>query len=275
MRKQEFLKTGAFAKLAKVPKHVLFYYDEIGLFSPEHVDENGYRYYHYTQYYAFIVIALLKNMKVPLKTIKEYIKDPNNHEMQDILKQRLNDIDIEMAALDVKRNFIYQTLDYLHISQHEPMNTCLYKLLPLTEIIVSKPIVALDDEDYIEALTQFSKDQGLTFQNYIGDMVSSDHVLSGNYEYADFLFTTNLSKRRKTKTAKPAGRYLVYYHLGSIDSLATAFEAMIKTINDNKLQCGPFFYVTHLNNEATTKTTDEFVTEIQVAIHEPSHTITQ
>lgn len=275
MKKQEYLKTGAFAKLAKVPKHVLFYYDEIGLFSPEYTDQNGYRYYHYTQYYAFIVISLLKNMKVPLKTIKEYVKDPNNHEMQDILKQRLHDIDAEMASLDIKRNFIYQTLGYLQTSQREPMNTCLYRDLAETEIIVSKPVVALYDEDYIEALTQFSKDQGLTFQNYIGDMIYSDKVLSGHFDYADFLFTTNLSKRRKTKTTKKAGKYLVYYHLGSIDSLDIAFNAMTQAIKEKDLICGPFFYVTHLNNEATTKSYDEFVTEIQVEIVGPSHTITQ
>lgn len=35
MNKDRYLTTGEFAKLAGVTKHTMFYYDEIGLFSPE------------------------------------------------------------------------------------------------------------------------------------------------------------------------------------------------------------------------------------------------
>ena len=48
--KENKLTTGQFAKLANVEKHVLFYYDEIGLFKPDTYDTNGYRYYAYHQY---------------------------------------------------------------------------------------------------------------------------------------------------------------------------------------------------------------------------------
>lgn len=34
MSKEKFLTTGEFAALCDVPKHVLFYYDEIDLFKP-------------------------------------------------------------------------------------------------------------------------------------------------------------------------------------------------------------------------------------------------
>lgn len=35
MNHERYISTGEFAKLAGVTKHTLFYYDEIGLFSPE------------------------------------------------------------------------------------------------------------------------------------------------------------------------------------------------------------------------------------------------
>lgn len=45
MNKKMYFSTGEFAKLAGVSKHTLFYYDEIGLLSPEIKNkENGYRY---------------------------------------------------------------------------------------------------------------------------------------------------------------------------------------------------------------------------------------
>lgn len=35
MNQERYIKTGEFAKLVGVTKHTLFYYDKIGLFSPE------------------------------------------------------------------------------------------------------------------------------------------------------------------------------------------------------------------------------------------------
>lgn len=46
MKDKKFLyTTGQFAKLNGINKRTLHYYDEIGLFSPEFKEDNGYRYY--------------------------------------------------------------------------------------------------------------------------------------------------------------------------------------------------------------------------------------
>lgn len=67
MNKESFLTTGEFARLAGVTKHTLFYYDEIGLFSPEVKTENGYRYYSIAQLDVFDVIYTLKELGCLLK----------------------------------------------------------------------------------------------------------------------------------------------------------------------------------------------------------------
>ena len=48
MNQERYIKTGEFAKLVGVTKHTLFYYDKIGLFSPEIKLENGYRFYSFS-----------------------------------------------------------------------------------------------------------------------------------------------------------------------------------------------------------------------------------
>ena len=46
MKNKKYLyTTGQFAKLNGINRRTLHYYDEIGLFSPEFKEENGYRYY--------------------------------------------------------------------------------------------------------------------------------------------------------------------------------------------------------------------------------------
>lgn len=72
MKEKKYLTAGQFAKICGVEKHVLFHYDEIGLFQPVMVNENGYRYYSYHQYDTFSVITKLKKMGMPLKDIKVF-----------------------------------------------------------------------------------------------------------------------------------------------------------------------------------------------------------
>ena len=55
-----YMTTGEFAKLMKISKHTLFHYDEIGLFCPEALGENGYRYYSIYQMETLDTILLLK-----------------------------------------------------------------------------------------------------------------------------------------------------------------------------------------------------------------------
>ena len=57
-QKKDYFTTGEFARICGVRKQTLFYYDSIGIFSPEIVGDNGYRYYSYTQVETFAVLTM-------------------------------------------------------------------------------------------------------------------------------------------------------------------------------------------------------------------------
>lgn len=272
--KPKYLKTGDFAKLAKVPKHVLFYYDDIGLFSPEIIDDNGYRYYHYTQFYAFIVISLLKNMGMPLKEIKTYMQERSISKMETLLTQSIETIDAEINLLHVKRNFMLQTLNYLDLATKEPKNICITKAMDPVPIILSQPLSNIKDQSYIEALTNFSKQESFTFQNSIGDIVPTDSVMRKDFDDVRYLFTRHLDKKRKTKNSKPGGTYICYYHEGSFETLETAYEAILEYASRNTLILDDYFYINSLTNETTSMSHQSFVTEVSVRIKNTSQEIT-
>lgn len=48
--KKEYYTAGELAKLFGIPKQTMFYYDKMGLLTPEFVAKNGYRYYAMPQY---------------------------------------------------------------------------------------------------------------------------------------------------------------------------------------------------------------------------------
>lgn len=263
---KKYLKTGAFAKLARIPKHVLFYYDEIGLFSPEYTDENGYRYYHHSQFYSFMVIKLLQNMKTPLKEIKHYLEIKSIPELHDLLSNRLESIEDEMRELQFKKNFMIQTLGFLDKAVNEVPNQCIIKEVEAVPIILSQRVNYINQQSYIEALTHFSNKQSLTFQNYIGEIILSESIRNHNFEKVEYLFTPVLDKTRSIKAHKPNGSYIFYYYHGNFENLESAYLDILKYADHHQFELGDKFYLNQLTNESTSKTYDDFVTEISVQI---------
>lgn len=58
--REKYFTTGEFARICNVPKHVLFHYDEIGLFKPSIVKENQYRYYSIISMILLLLLLFLK-----------------------------------------------------------------------------------------------------------------------------------------------------------------------------------------------------------------------
>ena len=90
MSENIYLTTGEFAKLCNVSKHTLFHYDDIGVFSPEIIKDNGYRYYSIWQYDTFIIITELRNLGMSLKEIKEYIDNRSPKKLINLFEDRIS-----------------------------------------------------------------------------------------------------------------------------------------------------------------------------------------
>lgn len=72
---KNYFTTGEFSKILGVSKDTLFYYDKIGIFSPQLKLDNKYRYYSIFQIEPFYVIYVLKELGMPLNEIKDYMSE--------------------------------------------------------------------------------------------------------------------------------------------------------------------------------------------------------
>ena len=61
------------ASFFSISKDTLLFYDKIGLFSPALRKENGYRYYSASQLNELDTILTLKDLGIPLSSIKEAV----------------------------------------------------------------------------------------------------------------------------------------------------------------------------------------------------------
>ena len=118
------LKISEFSKLCGVPAKTLRYYDEIGLFSPLHIEpENGYRYYEESQSARLNQILELKSMGFSLQLIKKILDENLPPEMINGLlrqrkhatlqridqeRERLREVEANMAALELEHDKDYE-----------------------------------------------------------------------------------------------------------------------------------------------------------------------
>ena len=98
-KNREYFTTGEFAKIFGVKKQTLFHYDQCGIFKPDIVGENGYRYYSFTQLESFAVILMLRELDVHIKEIKEHMDHRSPEGLISLLKSKATQIDDKIDYL--------------------------------------------------------------------------------------------------------------------------------------------------------------------------------
>lgn len=261
------LTTGEFAKLANIPKHVLFYYDEIDLFKPDYVDDNNYRYYAYHQYYAYIVISFLKDMGMPLKEIKTYLDDRSAEDLSDILLERLEIIEETVQTLKMSQNFIKHTLDSIKRANAAPKQTCLILKKEAEPIILSEPASSDKENTFVQDYVSFIRKNDISFANYVGKITHQDNISARKFDAHTYLYIKDLSEHDvRSNFIKPKGDYLCYYHHGRFATIEQAYDQIIDYAKTHNLTLGNYFYEDLLVNEITVQSVDDFIFEVSVRI---------
>ena len=111
------LTTAQFAKLHNVNKRTLHYYDYIGLFSPCHKGENGYRYYDYSQSIDFEYIRMLKEINLSIEEIKTFIHSFDEQRFLDTVSGKQKEIDMEIRKLKAVKSVLNQKKEHLLLCQ--------------------------------------------------------------------------------------------------------------------------------------------------------------
>lgn len=118
MNKNSFhLTTAQFAKLHNINKRTLHYYDSIGLFSPNTIGENGYRYYDLSQSIDFEYILMLKELNMSIEEIKNYIENPDPQKFISLSNTKELEIDQQIKRLKNIKNVIQTKKKQIEICQ--------------------------------------------------------------------------------------------------------------------------------------------------------------
>ncbi|MFR5367389.1 MerR family transcriptional regulator [Intestinibacter bartlettii] len=269
--KDNYFSTGEFAKLCNVNKKTLFYYDEIGLFKPEIVKENGYRYYSVYQLEVFDIIHTLRDLGVPLKQIKSFIDERNPKSVVKFFEYKTGEIENEIKQLIRKQEImsnkikiikeaekIRDNIDNLSIEEQDEEYLVLSKN-------IDKSKFPYDSEVYANHLN-YCYNQDLYIGYPLGFIKTIDDLYSEN-DYAYTYYYTKVNKNDgENIIKKPKGKYLVGYLNGSYIDIPGLYKKMLDYVKTHNLELIGHSYEEELINLIAVKDMNDYIIKVSMQI---------
>ena len=271
MEQKMYMTTGELARLMGITKETLFHYDEIGLFQPEIVKENGYRYYAIYQMEVLNTILLLRDLGMPLKEIKFTLEERSLDKMMQIFQDREQQIQKELVKLRNMKEWIRKHRQKMQLAYQMDWN--LVHVQKLSERYYVYREVPDGTEEAIykkenELLTQFLDVNPQFCSDYeVAYMQHAENVECGAYhKYDNAVLLLDKRPRKLSCQILKAGDYLTAYHVGHWRNIGEAYKRLKEYQQEQNLGVDGMYLERYLVDGLTEKEIDQYVTEISVRL---------
>jgi DNA-binding transcriptional MerR regulator len=255
--KNEYLTTGEFAKICGIPKHILFHYDQIKLFQPALIKENGYRYYSFRQLDTFSIISALKRLGMPLKEIKKYMDERNLEKLVHLLEKKSDEVAKEIIKLkNTKREIdsLKKLTENALSVEYNIIKPAYHKSM---KAICSTLMDNGNDNSYsifVTELIAFRNTSNATMIDFLGASLTIDNILEKRFDSFSFLYTkTNNSDKKNNTLVRREGWYLQVYYKGSYRNISEMYTKIIQYAKEHQIKLGKNAYEEYLIFEIGTK----------------------
>lgn len=263
--KKYLYSSGEFAKFTGINKRTLHYYNEIGLFCPEVIGENGYHYYTCFQFAQLELILTLRKIGLSLDEIREYVTTPSDESFSQMMIKKKKLIDESINQLLSVQSFLEQKAERLKIgmqSKHGKIERC---TLPERKLVLSAPISGDYDEEDFSVAAEFSLRLKTLFHLYdnFGSRISMEQIKKNCFHRYDSFFAYCPHGSKTYDVVLPAGSYLRAYCIGRWEQLPAIYQSILSYARAHQLTLTGYAYEEGLN-EMSIKDKNDYITMITV-----------
>ena len=262
--------TGEFAALCGVTKHTLFHYDEIGIFSPAIRGENGYRYYAPVQIEVFQVIAVLKELGMPLAEIRAYLDRRSPENLLDLLEREGAALTEKLNRLRRLRALIARKAELTRQAMAVCPGQVRVEEQPRRWYVATEAPGIADAGKYAHILArhmEYCEAHHVESPYALGAILPVESARQGDWEGYTHCYTQVDKPIRGVRLlTAPAGSYLTYYHAGSFYTVWEGYRRLLEWAEEKGLTLGPYFWEDVLLDELAGKGYDQYLLRLSVAI---------
>ncbi|WP_195923202.1 MerR family transcriptional regulator [Clostridium tepidum] len=263
---EKYFTTGEFAKMCNFEKHILFYYDDIGLFKPAIIKKNGYRYYSYHQYFTLSVILNLKKIGMSLKDIKIYLEKRNPSIFLDLLEEKSKEVAEKIRYFEDIQKMIY-SMKTMTIEGINSNNKIYLEKLPQEIILPSDNMENSTNKSFasfMQEYIEFCKNLGITVQESVGGVIPVENLKKNNFSNLSYLYIKTNSNIPGKTIVRKSGIYLCGYFQGFYDDLCYGYEKLLNYANEHKIILGDYSFEEYLISDISEKEPKHYVTKLMI-----------
>lgn len=267
---KKYFTTGEFAKLCKVNKQTLIYYDNIGLLSPARKNTNGYRFYSIQQFELFVVIDLLKDLGMSLEEIQAYTETKSPTQFLQLMQLQKEKLVLKQKELEINERIINTKMKLMEEALQTDFQAITLETLPSVPLYLSNNIKDISDEGFVKVVSDFidelyvlKLDTGFS----IGGLTLKQEALAGDYSNYSYLYMKQKTEQKDVKYFHTArGNYLVGYHIGPEETIEQTYERMFGEIAALNLQLGECILEEYVYDYIVEEQEKDYVTKIMIHI---------
>lgn len=269
MDRNLYMTTGEFAALMGVSKHTLFHYDDIGLFSPEYVAENGYRMYSLYQIETLEAIRILRDLGTPLKQIRDFMQVRSPRELLQVFAEREAQISQEIRKLQKMQAWISQRKRKIDMILEQDFTGIQIRHYPERYYLIRR-INGSSEKDYIanaNALIMDFKKNEQRSDYEVAYLQYEENLSQRNYNaYNSVILLLEQKPEHMAYQVIPEGDYLTGFHVGNWRSMGEAYERMEQYRKQHEIRTEEVYIERDLVDQLSAQHPEEYVTELSVRL---------
>ena len=259
-----------FAALHQINKKTLMWYEQVGLFKPAYVKENGYRYYSYQQCTTLDTILMLRELNISIPEIKEFLKEGTLASYYQMILKKEEEIDRTIRYLkEIKKALVYQKNE---LDDEQVKEFGSYEIIdkPKQHLI----LLHTDRKDSLEKQTEliFQEAKHHTKYRMYGILYGSVIPVKSLYEndftdYTGVFLQMPNTKGMKNRYMQKKGKYLRTFYQGDWDNLSKQYQKMMEYAKEHQIPLEGYAFETGINDGMCIKR-DDYITKIEIPIKE-------
>ena len=268
--KRNYFTTGEFAKICGVNKQTLFYYDSQGIFTPDIVAENGYRYYSYGQLETFTVLLMLRDLGVSIKEIKLHMDNRSPEALIELLDSKSKEIDKKMAALRWSKNYIDKKITVTKEGMNAKVGVVTQEYMPERLMVTSDYAGISDDMAITTALgkhLEYCNNLGLYNACPIGGLIPRDSVTKEGYRYSKFYTVVDSSDFPAGDLVAPSGTHLIIYDNEGYKNIHKNCLKIMDYASSHHLTLSDNFYEDVILDDLSTEGYFNYLVKLSIPVH--------
>ena len=266
---ESLLTIGQFAAMHHINKKTLMWYDQVGLFQPAVIGENGYRYYTWYQSSALETILMLREMDVPIPEIQRFMKNRSAQALEALLGQSLCQLDRTLLRL----RSIREKLAGCQADMRTLMDTDLSEICVVEErrprwlAAVPTSADATFEQEAAMILDEAARHQlDRLYHASYGAMLPVEQLYAGAFDaYACLFIEIGAPVSTEGLHLRPPGLYLRAFCKGNWNKLPETYAEILRCAGERGLRLHGFAYEEGIN-EAVIDSADDYITQIEIPV---------